>query len=141
MSTSVLDQIAEIERELYEFPWTRGNFQDSLQAGYSAWTLRGANDAIIAYSVIMMAVHEGHLLNLSVVKEYQGQGYGWQMLEWMIARAREYGAQVIFLEVRPSNESALRLYARYGFEKIGVRRGYYPAANGREDAIVMRTCL
>lgn len=141
MSASVLDQIASIEHDLYEFPWTRGNFQDSLQAGYSAWTLRDAQDAIIAYSVIMIAVQEGHLLNLSVARAHQGKGYGWTMLEWMIARAREYGAQTMFLEVRPSNDQALRLYTRYGFEKIGIRRGYYPAVNGREDAIVMRAPL
>ena len=136
-----LDRIAALERELYPFPWTRGNFQDSLQAGYSTWTLRDAYDNIAAYAVVMIAIDEAHLLNLSVARAQQRKGYGWRMLDWMAARARDHGARTMLLEVRPSNVDARRLYARYGFEKIGVRRDYYPAVGGREDADVLRITL
>jgi ribosomal-protein-alanine N-acetyltransferase len=136
-----LDEVAAVERDIYPFPWTRGNFQDALAAGYSAWTLRGPRRELIAYSIVMIAVDEAHLLNLSVARAYQRRGHGWRTLEWMAQRAREYGARSMLLEVRPSNADALRLYARYGFARIGVRRGYYPAHGAREDAVVMRITL
>lgn len=136
-----LDAVAAIERDIYPFPWTRGNFQDALASGYSAWVLRGSGRELIAYSIVMIAIDEAHLLNLSVARPYQRRGHGWRTLEWMAQCARDYGARSMLLEVRPSNEAALRLYARYGFARIGVRRGYYPAQHGREDAIVMRIAL
>ncbi len=135
------DAIAAIERDLYPFPWTRGNFSDSLQAGYSTWTLRQDDSELLAYAVMMLAVDEAHLLNLSVARAHQRKGLGWRMLDWMCMRAREYGAKSLLLEVRPTNVQAHRLYARYGFQKIGLRRDYYPAAGGREDADVMRKTL
>jgi len=136
-----LDAIVQVENDIYPFPWTRGNFQDALSAGYSAWMLTGARREVIAYSIVMIAIDEAHLLNLSVARSYQRCGFGWRTLEWMAQRAREYGARSMLLEVRPSNQDALRLYARYGFARIGARRGYYPALGGREDAIVMRITL
>lgn len=136
-----LDAIAAVENEIYAFPWTRGNFQDALSAGYSAWMLLGGRREIVGYSIVMIAIDEAHLLNLSVARGYQRTGYGWRMLEWMAQRARDYGARTMLLEVRPTNADALRLYERYGFRRIGVRRGYYPAHGGREDAIVMRVAL
>lgn len=136
-----LEAIALVENEIYQFPWTRGNFQDALSAGYSAWMLLGPRREIITYSIVMIAIDEAHLLNLSVARGYQRAGYGWRTLEWMAQRARDYRARSMLLEVRPSNLDALRLYSRYGFTRIGVRRGYYPALNGREDAIVMRITL
>ena len=136
-----LDEIVAIEREIYPFPWTRGNFRDALAAGYSAWVLRDASGAPIAYAVLMLALDEAHLLNLSVARPCQRYGFGWRMLDFMAQRARDHGARTMLLEVRPSNLPALRLYARYGFERIGVRRGYYPAHGGREDALVMRIAL
>ena len=141
MLLSDLDAIAALEHEIYPFPWTRGNFQDALSAGYSSWMLLGGRREIVAYSIVMIAIDEAHLLNLSVARGYQRSGFGWRMLEWMAQRAREYGARSMLLEVRPSNEDALRLYGRYGFSRIGMRRGYYPAHGGREDAIVMRISL
>ncbi|HYS15161.1 MAG TPA: ribosomal protein S18-alanine N-acetyltransferase [Burkholderiaceae bacterium] len=138
---SDLDALALVENEIYPFPWTRGNFQDALSAGYSAWMLTGGRREIIAYSIVMIAIDEAHLLNLSVARGYQRCGYGWRTLEWMAQRAREYGARSMLLEVRPTNQDALRLYASYGFARIGMRRGYYPAHGGREDAIVMRIAL
>ena len=141
MLASDLESIAAVENEIYAFPWTRGNFHDALSAGYSAWMLRGARREIMAYSIVMIAIDEAHLLNLSVARGYQRCGYGWRTLEWMARAARDYGARSMLLEVRPNNQDALRLYARYGFTRIGVRRGYYPALGGREDAIVMRIAL
>ena len=131
-----LEAVLDIEREIYEFPWTLGNFRDSLRAGYSCWGLR--DDArLIGYSVLMLAAGEGHLLNLSIAVASQRRGHGARMLGHLVRVARDYGARVLFLEVRPSNEPAQRLYAAHGFHTIGVRRGYYPARAGREDAIVL----
>jgi ribosomal-protein-alanine N-acetyltransferase len=141
MQASDLEAIVLVESDIYPFPWSRGNFQDALTAGYSAWTLRGPHRDLMAYSIVMIAVDEAHLLNLSVARAHQRCGYGWRTLEWMASGARDYGARSMLLEVRPSNPDALRLYARYGFVRIGTRRGYYPAHGGREDAIVMRIAL
>jgi len=141
MRVDDLDEIMPIEADLYPFPWTRGNFRDSLSAGYSAWTLRTASGALIGYSVVLIALDEAHLLNLSVVRSYQRRGHGWRMLDSMASIARDHGARSMLLEVRPSNLTGQRLYAAYGFDRIGCRRDYYPATGGREDAIVMRIAL
>lgn len=141
MAEADLDDVVLAEKEVYPFPWTRGNFLDALHAGYTAWVLRDAKGAVVAYSVMMMALDEAHLLNLSVARDAQRTGLGWRTLDWMADVARGYGARTMLLEVRPSNEAAVRLYQRYGFERIGVRRGYYPTHGGREDAIVMRIPL
>jgi len=130
-----------LERMIYPFPWTTGNFEDALRSGYSAWTLVSETGAIIAYAVAMLAVDEAHLLNLAVDPRCQRRGYGWKMLDWIARTMHEYGARSLLLEVRPSNADAQRLYRQYGFETIGTRRGYYPARWGREDAIVMRLAL
>jgi ribosomal-protein-alanine N-acetyltransferase len=138
------ERIAELmalERQVYPFPWTSGNFEDALRSGYSAWTLVSDDNAIIGYAVAMLAVDEAHLLNLAVDPRWQRQGYGWRLLDWMARTMHEYGARSLLLEVRPSNLGAQELYRRYGFQKIGTRRGYYPAQRGREDAIVMRVAL
>jgi ribosomal-protein-alanine N-acetyltransferase len=139
--SSDLNQVMRIEIDVYPFPWTRGNFEDALRAGYTAWSMFETDGTMIAYAVAMMAVDEAHLLNLSVARAFQRQGYGWKMLEWMAQCTRDYGARSLLLEVRPSNDVALRLYHRYGFERIGVRPGYYPAGGAREDAVVMRVPL
>jgi ribosomal-protein-alanine N-acetyltransferase len=131
-----LDAVVTIEREIYEFPWSLGNFRDSLAAGYSCWAYRSADD-VIGYAVMMIGAGEAHLLNLSIAAAYQRRGYGGQLLEHLMEVARSYGAHALLLEVRPSNEGARRLYAGYGFEPVGVRRGYDPARDGREDALLL----
>jgi ribosomal-protein-alanine N-acetyltransferase len=141
LSPQDLSQVLRIEVDVYPFPWTRGNFEDALRAGYTAWALLDGSQSMVAYAIAMLAVDEAHLLNLSVARPYQRQGYGWKTLEWMAQCTRDYGARSLLLEVRPSNEAALRLYQRYGFERIGVRPGYYPSVGGREDAVVMRVAL
>lgn len=141
MAEADLREVVAIEADLYPFPWTRGNFFDSVRAGYSVWVLRDAGAALVAYSVMTLMIDEAHLLNLSVARHSQRAGLGWRTLEWMAEVARGYGARTMLLEARPSNASAVRMYRRYGFEQIGVRRGYYPALGGREDALVMRIAL
>jgi ribosomal-protein-alanine N-acetyltransferase len=136
-----LPEVLAIEQVAYEFPWTHGNFLDSLRAGHSAWSMRDSSGSLIAYAVMMMVLDEAHLLNLTVAPACQRFGFGWRLLEAMAENARGYGARTMLLEVRPSNTAAQKMYARYGFLRIGIRRDYYPAREGREDAIVMRVSL
>lgn len=136
-----LPEVLAVEQVAYEFPWTHGNFIDSLTAGHSAWTMRDAAGGLIAYAVLMIALDEAHLLNLTVAPPCQRFGFGWRMLEAMAENARGYGVRTMLLEVRPSNAAAQKMYERYGFVRIGTRRGYYPAREGREDAVVMRVSL
>ena len=135
-----LDAVAALESEVAAFPWTRGHFADCLKAGYSAWVIR-ADQQIVAYAVLMMAVDEGHLLNIGVSHSVQKQGLGTRLLNHVAARTRESGGASLLLEVRPSNAPALRLYQHQGFIEIGRRKGYYPAHLGREDALVLRKML
>jgi [ribosomal protein S18]-alanine N-acetyltransferase len=140
MQIDDLDAIMAIEPEIYPFPWTRGNFSDSLSSGYSAWVLI-LNEQIIGYALMMLVLDEAHLLNLSVAKSYQKQGLGRTLLEYMVNIAKNNQMANMFLEVRPSNISAIALYENMGFNEMAVRRGYYPAANGREDAVLMGLAL
>ncbi len=140
MTEADLDAVMAIEPHIYSHPWTRGNFVDSLVSGYSAWVL--LDDAkIIGYSLMMLVLDEAHLLNLSIAKAYQKRGLGRLLLEHMIASARQHGVANMFLEVRPSNISAIALYENIGFNEMAIRRGYYPAHNGREDAVLMGLAL
>ena len=140
MTEADLRPVLEIEESIYAFPWTPGNFQDSLRAGYSCWVYRDGGD-LIGYAVLMLAAGEAHLLNLSVAAYAQRRGHGRTLLSNVAGVARKYGAKVLFLEVRPSNEMGQRLYAGYGFKQVGVRRSYYPARQGREDALVLSLAL
>lgn len=136
MCEADLAQISEIEPRIYTHPWTRGNFLDSLKTGYSCRVVECGGE-LAGYGVLMIGVREAHLLNLSIAPEWQGRGLGRALLAHFITRARRDEALQMFLEVRPSNRSAIKLYAGTGFREIAVRRGYYPAGNGREDAILM----
>lgn len=136
MCEADLDRIAEIEPRIYTHPWTRGNFLDSLKAGYSCRVVE-CDGELVGYGVLMIGVREAHLLNLSITPERQGSGLGRALLAYFVSLARRDEALQMFLEVRPSNKSAIKLYAETGFREIAVRRGYYPAGNGREDAILM----
>ncbi len=140
MRPADLDRIVTIEEGAYSHPWTRGNFADSLHAGYSCWTMERAG-IIIGYGVQMLAADEAHLLNLSVAAEMHRRGYGRALLHHFMRVARDCGATSIYLEVRPSNLAARDLYRHDGFREVGVRRAYYPAYVGREDAIVMERRL
>jgi ribosomal-protein-alanine N-acetyltransferase len=135
-----LEAVVEIERTIYDFPWTLGNFRDSLAAGYSCWGFHSA-DGLVGYAVMMLGANEAHLLNLSVAAPAQRRGLGGRLLEHLLRVARGYQARVVFLEVRPSNPAARRLYLRYGFQQVGLRKGYYPARGGREDALLLSLAL
>lgn len=142
MSLHDLDEVMRIERAVYPFPWTRGNFSDSLRAGHDAWRFDEDGGRMIGYAVLMWAPDEVHLLNLSVDHDWQGKGLGERLLRWLADDAHRRGAPALLLEVRPSNPVALRLYERVGLQRIGVRRGYYPSFDRkREDAVVMRSSL
>ena len=135
MSERDVDEVAALEAGLQAFPWTRGHFSDSLGAGYSAWVLRRGGE-LIGFSVVMPVLDEAHLLNIGVAARCHGQGYGARLLRHAMECARLNGAVKMFLEVRPSNDRAVYLYRHFGFSQIGVRKAYYPAAVGREDALV-----
>ena len=135
MHSRDLDDVLAIENAVYPFPWTRGNFADSLAAGYSAWVCRIGGE-LVGYVVVMLAVDEAHLLNISVHQSRQGMGFGARLLRHAMECARLGGADRLFLEVRPSNERAVDLYRHFGFRQIGQRKGYYPAVTGREDALI-----
>ena len=137
MTADDLDWVAACEAELHAHPWSRGNFADALASGYQAWIMLRAGEPI-GYAVVLNVLDESHLLDLGVVAAEQGQGRGRSFLGWLCECAKQQGSDNFFLEVRPSNLAALRLYERCGFAEIGRRRAYYPAAGGREDAIVMR---
>jgi ribosomal-protein-alanine N-acetyltransferase len=136
MCDSDLDAVLAIELRAYPFPWTRGIFSDCLQAGYSAWVLQRGNE-LIGYAMLSIAADEAHLLNVCAAPEQQGHGHGRRLLRALLQLARGRGVKRVFLEVRPSNTPAIGLYHDEGFNEIGRRPRYYPARNGREDAIVM----
>ena len=136
MREADLDAVMLIEQRAYPFPWTRGIFRDCLQAGYPMWLLE-RQGVIVGYGVLSIAAGEAHVLNLCTAPGHEGQGLGGRMLQALLKIARGHGAQRVFLEVRPSNPRAIALYERSGFNEIGRRPRYYPAHDGREDAIVM----
>jgi [ribosomal protein S18]-alanine N-acetyltransferase len=139
MTLADLDAVFALEQAVYAFPWTRGNFVDSLAAGHWAVTLRAHDASLMGYGVALAGVGEMHLLNLTVAPALQGRGLGLGLLDALVARCRAEGHAALWLEVRQSNLRARAVYRRYGFQEIGLRRGYYPAPHGRrEDAIVMR---
>jgi ribosomal-protein-alanine N-acetyltransferase len=141
LDTADLDEVVAIERKIYEYPWTPGNFRDSMRAGYQCRVCRNELGELIAYGVLMMGYEEAHLLNLSVSAACQRRGYGGWLLEHFFKLARQHQAKLMFLEVRPSNLAARALYEHKGFKQVGLRRGYYPSARGREDALVMSVSL
>ena len=142
MRVGDVDEVTRVEKDAYPFPWTRGNFLDSLDSGYDAWVLREAGGRLAGYFLLMPVVDEMHLLNITVRPDLQGQRLGSRLMDKVRERAAAAGVESILLEVRPSNQHALAVYRHIGFVQIGMRRNYYPAAAGsREDAIVMRLSL
>jgi ribosomal-protein-alanine N-acetyltransferase len=136
ISTEWVDAVCAVEQRAYTHPWTRGNFIDSMAVGYHCQMLV-AGHSLLGYFVAMKGVDEVHLLNITVAPEYQRQGWAPLMLQALGGWARAQGAQWLWLEVRTSNVRAQHVYQRYGYRRVGERRNYYPAEQGREDAIVM----
>jgi ribosomal-protein-alanine N-acetyltransferase len=138
MNSAHLDTVMAIEAASYAFPWSRGNFVDSLASGYVAQVLYDDSGQILGYLVAMAGVDEMHLLNITIAPPHQRQGHARFMLEALIALCRTRHAQQLWLEVRESNARARAIYQKRGFVHVGVRKGYYPAPHGRrEDAVVM----
>ncbi|AWN16875.1 ribosomal protein S18-alanine N-acetyltransferase [Salinisphaera sp. LB1] len=129
--------VLEIERSSYSHPWSERIFHDCLRVGYRAWVVDRAGRSVAGYALASIAVGEAHLLNLCVAESARGHGAAGRLLDVVIARAAAENANELFLEVRPSNRAARRLYARYGFETRGRRPNYYPHRHGREDALVL----
>ena len=136
MRPADVETVAAIEQRAYEFFWSATIFLDCLKVGHECWLLE-ARAGIIGYGVLSCAAGEAHILNLCVAPEHQGHGHGRRVLHRLVDIARWHMTDRVFLEVRPSNPAAIALYHREGFNEIGRRPNYYPARNGREDAIVM----
>jgi len=131
-----LAMVSDIERRSYEFPWSHGVFRDCLLAGYQSIVLI-REDRVAGYGILSVAAGEAHILNLCVEPEFRAHGYGERILDEMLFRARSASVREIFLEVRPSNETALALYYKKGFHQVANRPAYYQANKGREDAAVL----
>jgi len=138
-ATDVADVVA-IERAAYQFPWSEGIFRDCLRVGYVCRVVT-ASRQVIAYGVMSFGAGEAHILNLCVSEAYRCRGVGKRLLGALMERAEAAGMAEAFLEVRPSNTAAIRLYLALGFEQVGMRRGYYQAVGGREDAAVLKRVL
>ncbi len=136
-----VEAVMRIEQSIYPYPWTAGNFIDSLDSGYACMVAE-LDGTMVGYAVLMPSVDEAHLLTIGISADHQRKGLGVEVMGRMMTMAHESGFNRILLEVRPSNAPALALYRKCGFRQIGLRRGYYPADNnGREDAIVMECNL
>lgn len=140
MQEADVPTVMAIEHRAYAFPWTAGIFRDCLRVGYCCWILE-QDDDIVGYGVMSVGAGEAHILNLCVRPELQGQGLGRRVLTHLLNLARRHHADTALLEVRPSNEPALRLYRSLGFNEVAIRRNYYPDRNGREDALILMRAL
>lgn len=136
MRASDLEAVSRIELSAYPFPWTYGIFRDCMAAGHECWVLERSSE-LIGYGVLSVAGGEAHVLNLCVAPAEQGRGFGRRILARLLDLARWHHADRVFLEVRPSNRAAVRLYDSVGFNEIGKRPNYYPGKKSREDALVM----
>ena len=137
MTADDLDAVVALEASLQDFPWSRGNFADSLAAGHEMQVLRLGGD-VVGFSVVVSIVDEAHLLVIGVDRRHHRHGHGARLLRQVIDTTRAAGAARLLLEVRPANTQAIAFYQSFGFAQIGVRRGYYPAVAGREDALVFQ---
>ncbi|MDJ0881164.1 MAG: ribosomal protein S18-alanine N-acetyltransferase [Gammaproteobacteria bacterium] len=135
MHPTDIPTVMQIEESIYEFPWTKGIFTDCIRVGYDCWVAT-LEDMIIAYGVLSSAAQESHVLNLATRHTHQHQGIGRQFLHHLIDIARLKSSEIVLLEVRPSNQAAIKLYESTGFNEIGCRKAYYPAPNGKEDALI-----
>lgn len=142
MRESDLEQVIRIEHEIFLFPWSIGNFSDSIRAGHHCRVLvQQGTDLVMGYGILMIGAGEAHVLTLGVGFAWQNQGAGGEMLHYLIELSRKHQAEFVLLDVRESNTGAANLYRRSGFRQIAVRKGYYPAMCGSEDALIMRLDL
>ncbi len=140
MRQADVESVMAIETVVCEFPWTYGIYSDCIKVGYSCWVLEdegGHEPEIVGYGLFSMAANEAHILQLCIKPDRQRQGLGRRMMKHLLETAKNSGASSVYLEVRLSNHGAFDLYQSLGFTVIGHRKDYYPATNGREDAIVL----
>ena len=135
-----IESVVGCERAAYEFPWSADIFKDCLRVGYNCWVVEHG-DLVVGHGIMSIGAGECHVLNLCVHPRWQRMGLGRRILRRLLTLARSKGADTAFLEVRVSNQLARGLYGSEGFCEIGERRGYYPARNGREDAVVLARTL
>src|ERR1700761_2416726 len=140
MTEADVGAVVALERASYQFPWSEGIFRDCLRVGYTCRVVTSAN-RIIGYGVMSVGAGEAHILNLCIDNSFRCQGMGRRMLEYLLDKGAAAGMTEAFLEVRPSNTAAIRLYLSVGFDQVGMRRGYYQAVGGREDAAVLKLAL
>lgn len=137
MTEADLPAVRAVEIASYPFPWSEGIFRDCIHSGYLCKLVRDSDDLIAAYAIVSVAVEECHILNICVNPTKRGNGIARWLLRYMLAQSMDFGARDAFLEVRPSNPIAIRLYQSLGFQQVGKRKNYYPDHQGREDAQVM----
>ena len=143
MTESDLDAVMAMEANSHQHPWSRKNFSDSIKSGHWAYCLREVNDPdkrILAYCILLPAVDDLHLLNITVDTDLRKQGIGLRLMSAIQSIANNLSIPRILLEVRPSNRAAIALYERAGYEELARRKAYYPvesSSGAREDAIVM----
>ena len=135
-----LKQVIAVEKKAYPHPWTLGIFRDCLRVGHNAWVMT-LDSEVIAYAIVMLSPGEAHILNICVAPEYQAKGLGRFLLRHLIKKTNQTDIDMVLLEVRRSNTNAQSLYQSEGFHELGVRKAYYPAADGREDAIILARYL
>ena len=140
MTDADVAEVFAVERGSYQFPWSEGIFRDCLRVGYVCRVLAFGSQ-VIGYGVMSVGAGEAHILNLCVAGSHRCRGLGRRMLGYLLDRGAAAGMSEAFLEVRPSNTAAIRLYQAIGFDQVGMRRGYYQAVGGREDAAVLRLTL
>ncbi len=140
MTNDDLGRVIDVEIAAYQHPWTLGIFRDCIRVGYSCWVYED-NDVVVGYGIVMLSGAEAHVLNLCVHPEHQRKGIGRLMLDHLTQISRESGADTIMLEVRQSNIIAIQLYLSADFHQLGLRTGYYPDHEGREDAIILAKSL
>jgi ribosomal-protein-alanine N-acetyltransferase len=135
-----IPMVVAVEKAAYQFPWSEGIFRDCLRVGYVCRVIDVAGD-LAGYGIMSVGAGEAHILNVCVRGEYRCRGFARKTLLYLLDRAQSAGVKEAYLEVRPSNVAAARLYHSLGFEQVGIRRGYYQALLGREDACVLRKVL
>jgi ribosomal-protein-alanine N-acetyltransferase len=140
MTEADVSAVVALERASYQFPWSEGIFRDCLRVGYTCRVVTSGN-RVMGYGVMSVGAGEAHILNLCIDAAFRCQGIGRRMLGYLLDKGAAAGMSEAFLEVRPSNTAAIRLYLSVGFDQVGMRRGYYQAVGGREDAAVLKLTL
>ena len=140
MSYTDLKSVITVEKKAYPHPWTLGIFRDCLRIGYNAWVMT-LDKEIIGYGIVMLSPGEAHILNICIEPDFQKKGLGRYLLRHILKKSKQTDVDMVLLEVRRSNAGAQQLYQSEGFHELGVRKAYYPADNGREDAIILAKYL